>query len=163
MEQTTNNGPVFTEQQMERIEELTQRYQKPQSVVLEALWMWQDTHGWISLEGMKEVARVLGISEHQVYGVVTFYTMFNRAPVGRHKLEVCTNVSCMLRNGGRILQHLERRLGIKAGETTPDGRVTLVEAECLGACGTAPMMQVGDRYYENLDESTLDQILDSLP
>jgi NADH-quinone oxidoreductase subunit E len=153
---------MFTDEQLQRIEELKRRYQTPQSVVLEALWMWQDTHGWISGEGMQEVARVLRIPVHHVYGVVTFYTMFNRKPVGRHKLEVCTNVSCLLRNSDGILHHIEQRLGIRAGETTPDGRVTLVEAECLGSCGTAPMMQVGDRYYESLDEAALDRILDSL-
>jgi NADH-quinone oxidoreductase subunit E len=153
---------MFTDQQRQRIEELKQRYQKPQSVVLEALWMWQDTHGWVSQEGMQEVARLLGVPEHHVLGVVTFYTMFNRKPVGRHKLEVCTNVSCMLRNSGHVLEYLQQRLGIKPGETTSDGRITLVEAECLGSCGTAPMMQVGDRYYENLDEAALDRLLDTL-
>ena len=121
------------------------RYQNPQSVVLAALWMWQDEHGWISEEGMKEVADLLGIPYHHVFGVVTFYTMFNKQPVGRHKIEVCTNVSCMLRNSDRILQHIQERLHIGVGETTPDDRFTLVEAECLGSCGTAPMMQIGDR------------------
>jgi NADH:ubiquinone oxidoreductase subunit E len=117
---------MFSDEQLRRIEELAQRYQHPQSVILEALWMWQDTHGWISEEGMKAVAGVLGVPVHHVYGVVTFYTMFNRAPVGRHKIEVCTNVSC------------------------------------LGSCGTAPMMQIGDTYYENLDEGKIDKILNDL-
>ncbi len=153
---------MFSSAQLQRIEELKKRYEQPQSVVLEALWMWQDTHGWISEEGMKAVAGVLGVPVHQVFGVVTFYTMFNRAPVGRHKIEVCTNVSCMLRGSDRILEHLTRRLGIPVGGSTAEGKFTLVEAECLGSCGTAPMMQIGDEYYENLDEAKVDTILNGL-
>lgn len=153
---------MFSEQQLKRIEELKQRYQHPQSVVLEALWMWQDMHGWISEDGMKYVAGLLGIPYHDVYGVVTFYTMFNRKPVGKHKIEVCTNISCMLRGSDRIVEHLESRLRIHLGETTPDKLYTLVEAECLGSCGTAPMMQVGDEYYENLDVATVDKIVSGL-
>ena len=155
-----HNG--LSENNLRRIEHLKARYQNPQSVLLEALWMWQGEHGWISEEGMRYVATLVGASHHHVLGVVTFYTMFNRKPVGRHKLELCTNVSCMLRNSERLLNHLETRLQIKAGETTPDNRFTLVEAECLGSCGTAPVMQVGDRYYENLDAAKVDKILDEL-
>jgi NADH-quinone oxidoreductase subunit E len=153
---------MFSDEQLRRIEELKKRYLHPQSVILDALWMWQETHGWISEEGMKAVADVLNTPVHQVYGVVTFYTMFNRAPVGRHKIEVCTNVSCMLRGSDRILDHLTRRLGIPVGGTTADRKFTLVEAECLGSCGTAPAMQIGDEYYENLDEARLDKILNGL-
>jgi NADH-quinone oxidoreductase subunit E len=153
---------MLSEEHLKKIEELKKRYQHPQSVVLDALWMWQDEHGWISDEGMTCVADVLGIPYHHVYGVVTFYSMFNRTPVGRHKIEVCTNVSCMLRNSERILKHIEKRLDIKVGETTADNRFTLVEAECLGSCGTAPMMQIGNEYYENLDEARVDKILDGL-
>jgi NADH-quinone oxidoreductase subunit E len=153
---------MLSEQQLNRITELKRRYQHPQSVVLEALWMWQDVHGWISEEGMKTVGELLGIPYHHVYGVVTFYTMFNRKPIGKHKLEVCTNISCMLRGSDRIVRHLEDRLHISVGETTADDRFTLVEAECLGSCGTAPMMQVGDDYYENLDEAKVDKIVSGL-
>jgi NADH-quinone oxidoreductase subunit E len=88
--------------------------------------------------------------------------MFNRKPVGRHKIEVCTNVSCMLRNSERLLKHIEGRLNIKTGETTADNRFTLIEAECLGSCGTAPVIQIGERYYENLDTAKVDTILDEL-
>ena len=100
----------MSEENLRRIEELKKRYPHPQAVVLEALWMWQGEHGWISEEGMRYIARLLGIPDHHVYGVVSFYTMFNRKPVGRHKIEVCTNVSCMLRNSERILKHIENRL-----------------------------------------------------
>ncbi len=153
---------MLSEAHLKRIEELKQRYQKPQALVLEVLWMLQEKHGWISEEGMRYVAGILGIPEHHVLGVVTFYTMFNKQPVGRHKIEVCTNVSCMLRNSDRILEHIENRLHIKPGETTPDKKFTLVEAECLGSCGTAPAMQVGDEYYEDLDVGKIDKILAEL-
>jgi NADH-quinone oxidoreductase E subunit len=153
---------MLSEQHLKRIEELKKRYQHPQSVVLEALWMWQSEHGWISDEGLKYIASLLDIPYHHVYGVVTFYTMFNRKPVGRHKIEVCTNVSCMLRNSERILKHIEQRLDIRVGDTTADNRFTLVEAECLGSCGTAPVIQIGDEYYENLDEAKVDKILNEL-
>lgn len=153
---------MLSEQNLQRIEDLKKRYQHPQSVVLEALWMWQDEHGWVSNEGMEYVARLLGIPAHHVYGVVTFYTMYNKEPVGRHKLEVCTNVSCMLRGSDKILDYLKNKLAVNVGETTPDKRFTLVEAECLGACGYAPMLQCGDEFHENLDEAKLDKILDEL-
>lgn len=153
---------MLSEQNLQKIEELKKRYQHAQSVVLAALWMWQDEHGWVSQEGMKYIAEKLGIPEHHVFGVATFYTMFNTKPVGKHKIEVCTNVSCMLRRSDRVLARIEQNLHIKVGETTPDNRFTLVEAECLGSCGTAPMMQVGDEYYENLDEAKVDKILQEL-
>ncbi len=153
---------MLSEQNLQRINELKSRYQHPQSVVLEALWMWQEEHGWISEEGMKYVGDLLGVPHHHVLGVVTFYTMYNKKPVGRHKIEVCTNVSCMLRNSSKIVKHIEDSLHIKVGGTTTDNRFTLIEAECLGACGYAPMMQVGDEYYENLDEEKVDSILSEL-
>ncbi len=153
---------MLSEKSIDRIEALKARYQHPQSVILEALWLWQDENGWISEEGMKFVALKLNLPYHHVYGVVTFYTMYNTKPVGRHKIEVCTNVSCMLRNSAAIVRHIEESLSITVGETTPDKRFTLVEAECLGACGYAPMMQIGDDYHEDLTTEKVDKILSRL-
>ncbi|MDH4070940.1 MAG: NADH-quinone oxidoreductase subunit NuoE [Ignavibacteria bacterium] len=153
---------MFSPEELQHIEELKKRYQQPQAVVLAALWMWQDKHGWVSEEGMKYVAGLLAIPYHHVFGVVTFYTMFNQKPMGRHKIEVCTNVSCMLRGCDKVISRIEEKLGIRIGESTDEARVTLVEAECLGSCGTAPMMQIGDEYYENLDESKVDAVLGGL-
>jgi NADH-quinone oxidoreductase E subunit len=153
---------MFSEDQRTKLEALKKRYQKPQAVIMAALWMWQENEGWISDDGMKAVADILGLPLHHVLGVVTFYSMYNRKPVGRHKIEVCTNVSCMLRNSEKIVKHIESRLHIAAGETTADKKFTLVEAECLGSCGTAPMMQIGDTYYENLDEEKVNKILAEL-
>ena len=153
---------MLSQHHLQRIEELKKRYPTQQALVLPVLWMWQEEYGWISEEGMKYVADLLGVPYHHVYGVVTFYTMYNRSPVGRHKIEVCTNVSCMLRKSERIVQHLEKKLGIAVGETTADNRFTLVEVECLGSCGSAPVMQIGDKYYEDLDEPMVDRILAGL-
>jgi NADH-quinone oxidoreductase E subunit len=153
---------MLSDRSLQRIEEYKKRYQHPQAVVLEALWLWQEEHGWISEEGMKAVADLLDVPYHHVYGVVSFYTMYNTGPVGTHKIEVCTNVSCMLRNSDRIMHHIEQTLNIRVGETTPDKRFTLVEAECLGSCGTAPVMQIGDEYHESLDEAKVDSILRDL-
>ena len=153
---------MFSPEQLKHIDDLKQRYQSPQAVVLAALWMWQDNEGWVSEEGMKEVAKVLDVPYHHVFGVVTFYTMYNQKPMGKHKIEVCTNVSCMLRGCDKVIRRIEEKLGIKLGEPTPGAKYTLVEAECLGSCGTAPMMQVGDEYYENLDEARVDAVLREL-
>ena len=153
---------MLSEKSLHRIEELKKRYPTPRAVVLEALWMWQDEHGWVSREGMKEVGRLLDIPVHEVYGIVTFYTMYNRNPVGRHKLEVCTNVSCMLRNSGMIVKHIGEKLNIAVGETTADNRFTLVEAECLGSCGTAPVLRIDGVYHENVDFADARRIVDAL-
>lgn len=153
---------MFSPEQLTHIDELKKRYQNPQAVVLAALWIWQEQHGWVSEEGMKEVANLLGVPYHHIYGVVTFYTMYNQKPMGKYKIEVCTNVSCMLRGCDKIINRIEQKLGITLGRPDPDAKYTLIEAECLGSCGTAPMMQVGDEYYENLDEAKVDAVLREL-
>jgi len=111
---------------------------------------------------MKYAAELLGISEEQVLGVVTFYTMFNTKPIGKYHLQVCTNVSCMLKGAYDLLKKLEKELNIKKGETTSDGLFTISEVECLGSCGTAPVVQINEDYYENLNEEKLLQIIQEL-
>jgi NADH-quinone oxidoreductase subunit E len=124
--------------------------------------MIQEQEGYISEESMKYAGTLLNIPYSHMLGVVTFYTMIQKKSVGKHHIEVCTNVSCMLRGSGKILEHIEKRLGIKAGETSQDKKWTLTEAECLGSCGTAPMLAIGDEYYENLTVEKIDKLLDSL-
>ena len=153
---------MLTPENIKRIDDLRQRYPAAQAVVLPALWIAQEQHGCISEETMKEVAGLLNVPFGHILGVVTFYTMLHDRPVGKRHVEVCTNVSCMLRGSDRILAHLEKRLGIKAGETTGDGKWTLSETECMGSCGTAPMFAVGDEYHENLTLEKVDRIIDSL-
>ena len=152
----------FTEQELQKIEELKKRYLKPDSVILEVLYLLQEKYGYISQEGMKYAAELLGISEEQVLGVVTFYTMFNTKPIGKYHLQVCTNVSCMLKGAYDLLKKLEKELNIKKGETTSDGLFTISEVECLGSCGTAPVVQINEDYYENLNEEKLLQIIQEL-
>ena len=135
---------------------------RKQSAVMAALRIVQEEHGWLRRELMDAVADYLEMPPISVYEVATFYSMYDLEPVGRHKICVCTNVSCMLRGAEDVVRHLEERLGIKMGETTPDGRFTLKEVECLAACGGAPMFQIGKRYYENLTPEKIDAILDSL-
>ncbi len=153
---------AFTKEQLERIERLKQRFPTTKALTLPVLWMAQEQFGWISLDTMKYVAGLLNLPLRHVYGVVTFYTMFNRQQVGKYHLQVCTNVSCQLLGAEKVTDHLCRKLNIKPGETTTDGKFTLSEVECLGSCGTAPMMQVNDDYYENLTESRIDAILKEL-
>ena len=136
--------------------------EQKQSAVMAALRISQDEHGWLSVPLMDYVAELLGMRPIAVYEVATFYSMYDLKPVGRHKISVCTNVSCMLCGSDTLVNHLEKRLGIKIGGTTPDGRFTLKEVECLAACGGAPMFQIGKNYYENLTPQKIDEILASL-
>lgn len=133
-----------------------------QSAVIAALHIAQDEHGWLSVPLMDYVADLLGMRPIQVYEVASFYSMYDLKPVGRHKISVCTNISCLLRGSDDIVAHLKDRLGIGFGETTADGRFTLKEVECLAACGGAPMFQVGKTYYENLTPERVDEILAGL-
>ena len=153
---------MFTQENLDKLEKLRRAYPTSKSLTLSALWMAQEQFGWISPQTMTYVAGLLDVPVHHVFGVVTFYTMLNRKPVGKYHLQVCTNVSCMLRGAEHLCSRLSTHLGIKAGETSADQKFTLSEVECLGSCGSAPMMQVNDNYEENLSEGKIDQILSSL-
>ncbi len=134
-----------------------------QSAVMAALRIVQDDNGgYLTRELMDRVADYLDMPPIAVYEVATFYSMYETEPVGRHKICVCTNISCMIRGSDRIVEHLEKRLGVGLGGTTEDGRFTLKEVECLGACGGAPMFQIGRQYYENLTPELVDSILENL-
>ena len=133
-----------------------------QSAVMAALHIAQDEHGWLSVPLMDYVADLLAMRPIQVYEVASFYSMYDLKPIGRHKISVCTNISCLLRGSDDVVAHLKDRLGIGFGETTADGRFTLKEVECLAACGGAPMFQIGKVYYENLTPERIDEILAGL-
>jgi NADH-quinone oxidoreductase E subunit len=150
---------MFTQENLRRLEELKKRYPTTKALTLPVLWLAQEQFGWISPEVMKYVAGLLGLPVSHIYGVVSFYTMFNTRPVGKFHLQVCTNVSCQLRGADGIVNQLCRRLGVNVGETTSDKRFTITEVECLGSCGTAPMMQVNDDYLENLTPEKIDKLL----
>jgi NADH-quinone oxidoreductase subunit E len=135
--------------------------ERKRSAVIAALHAVQHEKGYLAQESMDAVAGYLGLPPIQVYEVASFYSMFETKPCGRHHISVCTNISCMLRGGEEILAHVEKRLGIKIGESTPDGRFFLKqEEECLAACNGAPMMMVDHVYYENLTPEKVDRILD---
>ena len=134
-----------------------------QSACMAALRIVQeDNGGWLTQQLMDEVAAYLEMPNIAVYEVATFYSMYELKPVGRHKVCVCTNVSCMINGSDRIVEHLEKKVDAKLGGTSADGKFTLKEVECLGACGGAPMMQIGKQYYENLTPEIVDSILDGL-
>jgi len=136
--------------------------ERKSSAVMAALRIAQEEHGWLSVPLMDYIAELLGMRPIQVYEVATFYSMYDLKPVGKHKISICTNISCTLCGSDVIVKHLEKRLGVKLGETTPDGKVTIKEVECLAACGGAPMFQIGKTYYENLTPQKVDEILASL-
>ena len=134
-----------------------------QSAVMACLAIVQQELGWVSQESEQVIADVLGMPQIAVHEVTTFYNMYNQQPVGKYKLNVCTNLPCQLRDGQKALHHLERKLGVKMGETTPDGLFTLQQSECLGACADSPVMLVNDRTMCSfMSNDKLDQLVDGL-
>ena len=151
----------FTQENLNRIEQETKKYPVRKPAVMAALYIAQEQNGYISFEVMKEVANVLGITAEDVLGVVTFYTMYHQKPMGKHHIQVCTNVSCMLRGGYEIFEQVKQKLNIENMEVTGDKMFSIEEVECMGSCGTAPMIAVNEDYYENLDKEKVEQILNS--
>jgi NADH-quinone oxidoreductase subunit E len=151
-------GPEFEK----RVDDIVARYPEAKAALLPVLWEVQHEKGWIDLESESWVGERLGVSPAHVHGVVTFYTMYKQRPSGRHHIQVCTTLSCMLRGCDRLVEHLEGKLGIKVGETTKDGKFSLVRVECLGSCGTAPMFQLNDDYHEDLTLDKVDALLDGM-
>ncbi|MBD3670946.1 MAG: NADH-quinone oxidoreductase subunit NuoE [Gammaproteobacteria bacterium] len=134
-----------------------------QSASMAALRIAQEQNGgWLTNDLMDAVAEYLDMDPIAVYEVASFYSMYELEPVGRHKISVCTNISCQLCGADDVVSHLKKRLGIDLGETTADGRITLKEVECLGACGGAPMFQIGRDYHENLTPEKIDELLEKL-
>ncbi|MFM8559710.1 MAG: NADH-quinone oxidoreductase subunit NuoE [bacterium] len=159
------DGPATLEwsaKSQSEVADILSRYPVKRSAVLPLLWLAQNEWGWLSPAALRLVAGTLGLAESEVYGVATFYTMFNLQPVGRHHLQVCMTLSCSLMGADRLYKHLERKLGVGHGQTTPDGRFTLRKVECLAACGRGPCMQVGFDYHENLTEANVDALLEKL-
>ena len=154
--------PEFTAEQLAEVRRLQGLYPDKQGALLPVLHLAQETFGYVSLEVEEYVGGLFGISPAHVHEVVTFYTLYFQAPRGRHVVSVCHNLSCHLLGAKGIIEHLERKLGVEVGETTKDGRVTLLTVECLCACEGAPMMQVDDRYEVNLTPEKVDRILEGL-
>lgn len=154
---------MLTEAGIARIEELCKEYPNKKSALVPALYVAQrDYGGWLPREAMVEVAEVLELPETHVFGVASFYSMFYRQPVGKTLVQVCTTSPCRLRGACEIVEVFKQKLGIEAGETTPDGEFTLQEVECLAACHEAPMAQINEDYYFQLDETKVDEIIAAL-
>jgi len=151
-----------SEDSLAEIDRWVKKYpdEQKQSAVMQALTLVQEAQGHLTAPAMDAVAAYLDMPAVAVYEVASFYSMYRRKPAGRHAINVCTNISCHLRDSKAIFSALEQKLGIKHGETTADGRFTLSEVECLGACVNAPMMQVDKDYHENLTVDALDGVLD---
>jgi len=158
------NNQILSRPVLDAIASELQKYpaEQKQSAVMAALRFVQEENNWISREAMDAIAGVLGMQPIQVYEVATFYSMYRLKNSGRHQINVCTNVSCMLCGSSEVVSHLEDRLGVELGQTTTDGRFSLNEVECLGACGGAPMLQLDRDYHENLTPETLDALLEGL-
>jgi len=153
---------VLSEKVKSAIEAQFPKYPDRQSVILFALRAAQEEMGYISEEAMADIATLLELSPVQVFDVATFYTMYNLRPVGRYQVQVCKTLSCAIAGAGAIVEHLKKRLGIGVGETTPDGLFSLKLVECLASCGSGPMMQINDDYYEILTPQKVDRILEDL-
>ncbi len=151
---------MISEQAKQRMRELASRYPVARSAVMPALYIAQQEEGYITQEGLQAVAEAIGMTTDDVESVATFYTMYYRRPPGKKIIKVCTSISCYLRNCDALVEHLEQRLGIKRGETTADGNYTLMTAECLASCGTAPVIQVNNEFVENVTTEKLDALID---
>ena len=146
----------------ETFDRLIARYPLKRSAIVPLLLFAQDEIGYISDEAIEEIARRVGVRPIEVIEDISYYSMLRRQPIGRYNLQVCTNISCLLRGGDEILQHCSKKLGIGHKQTTPDGMFSLEEAECLGACCGAPAMQVNYEYYENLTPEKVDTLIEAL-
>jgi NADH-quinone oxidoreductase E subunit len=146
----------------QKIQSLLTKYPRDRSALIPALQIAQTEVGYLSSNMILEIAQTFDLSPNEVNEVVSFYTMFREKPSGKYLIQVCTNISCLLCNAEAIVNHLKQRLGIEFGETTSDMKYTLIEVECLGSCGTSPVIRINADYYENLTPEKLDVILDGL-
>ena len=155
---------MLNDKTLQAIKQLEKDYPNKRSLVMGALWAAQrHGSGVLTREDLQSIAHLLEISPVEVQAAASFYTMYNVVePVGRFHIQVCHNISCSLLDAEQIVAHLKKSLGIEVGQTTADGKFSLTTVECLGSCGTAPMMQINDAYYENLTAEKVDQIIDSL-
>ncbi len=149
----------FSDERLDEISRLVKRYPGAQSALMPVLYMAQEDFGYISMDTQKMIAEVLGLRLMQVREVVTFYTMFREQPCGTYLLEVCTNAGCMLNGANELVAHMCETLGIKQGETTPDGLFTITEVECAGACAGAPVVQINNAYHEKVTPESMDALI----
>ena len=152
----------FNEEELKQVEVYISKYPDKRAAVIPVLWMMQRKFRHIPKPAMEYVAELLDQTYAHIYGVVTFYTMFSQKPRGLYHLQVCTNVSCMLRQGEEIYKKISQKLDIRNHEVTSDGKFSLEEVECMGACSGAPMMAINEDFHENLELNKIDELIDSL-
>lgn len=157
-----NRKVEFPPEVKQRFDEVLTRYPNREAALLPTLHLVQETWGWISPEAVHYVSGLLDLSPATVFGVVSFYDMYNQKPMGKYNLRVCTNLSCMVSNAYDIYEHLCDKLNVKPGEQTPDGQFSVVEVECLGSCGTAPVVQINNDYHESMSVEKMDDLLGKL-
>jgi NADH-quinone oxidoreductase subunit E len=154
---------MFSEEAKKTLEKIIAKYPTKKAALLPALWLAQEEYGgWLPPEAMREVAGYLDLPPAEVEGVATFYTMYNKQPIGKFHIEVCHNIVCMVRGADDLIDHIGHKLGIGTGETTTDRKFTLNTAECLGACANAPCMMIGENYYEDVTTAQADKLIDEL-
>lgn len=152
----------FSPDKLNRVNELISRYPHKEAATLPVLYLAQEEFGYLSPESIEYVAKLMGIPTARLYGTVSFYSLLYMKPMGRHHIQVCRTFPCALLGAEKITDSIKKKLGIDIGETTADGKFTLSEVECLASCGTGPMMQINDEYYENLSEEKIEAILKNL-
>ncbi|HYS53189.1 MAG TPA: NAD(P)H-dependent oxidoreductase subunit E [Thermoanaerobaculia bacterium] len=157
-----NKWVEFPSDAKQKFDWILTRYPTKEAALLPTLHLAQEVWGWISPETVQYVGSLLELSPATVFGVVSFYNMYNQKPVGKYHLQVCTNLSCMVNRAYDIHDHLCEKLGVKPGETTTDGKFTVTEVECLGSCGTAPVVQVNNDYHENMSVEKMEELLPTL-
>jgi NADH-quinone oxidoreductase E subunit len=153
---------MLSESARREIQALIGKYPRKRSALIPSLQIAQKENGHLSADVMLDIARLFELTPNEVHEVASFYTMLYKKPVGKYVIQVCTNISCMLCDAEEILKHLTKKLGINPGETSADQRYTLLEVECLGSCGTSPVIQINEDYFEDLTVEKIDRILDSL-
>lgn len=153
---------VLSEATCQQIRILMDKYPRKRSALIPSLQLAQNEVGYLSADAVREIGRIFDLQPNEVYEVASFYTMLRKKPLGKYVIQVCTNISCQLCEAEELLDHLVKRIGIKPGETSSDKKYTLLEVECLGSCGTSPVIQINEDYYENLTQEKLDNILDKL-
>lgn len=150
----------FSSQARQEFDQILTLYPEKRGALLPVLHLAQREFGWLSVDAIEYVASLMGLSPAQVASVISFYTMFNTKPVGKHHVQICRNITCTMMGSEDLADYVRARCNIDVGETTPDGKFTLTAVECLGSCDTSPVMQVNDRYYENLTLEKVQKLLD---
>jgi NADH-quinone oxidoreductase E subunit len=158
-----SNEEMLSQKAKEEIAAYKARYPHPRSALMPALYIAQEENGgWLSKEALRDVAEAMDLTPADVESVASFYSMYNKRPVGKYMIEVCTNISCSLLGSRPLLHHIEEKLGVPVGENTPDGLFTVKTVECMASCGGAPAIQVNGLYHENMTPERFDQLVDEL-